>query len=146
MQRHATESGAGDGELTPEQARALAALVGGATITAAGEAAGRDRTTVHRWLREDHGFQAVYNTARADLRREVEAQLDHIVQDAVEAVRGAVRSGDVRAALAVLKGTGVLSGAAPTIGAEDPAELAEEIEADEQERAAARMWRRMGTV
>jgi hypothetical protein len=41
----------------------------------------------------------------------------------------------VRAALAVLKGLGALPGSAPRIGAEDPAELAEEDRLARRERA-----------
>jgi hypothetical protein len=46
-----------------------------------------------------------------------------------------VQEGEVRAALAVLKGLGALPGSAPRIGAEDPAELAEEDRLARRERA-----------
>src|SRR5262249_43818733 len=85
-----------------------------------------DRSKVHRWLRRDWGFQATYNAAKHDLQREVEARLFHLAEIAADVVVHAVRNGDLRAALAVLKGLGVFPGVAPAIGGEDPDELAEE--------------------
>ena len=48
------------------------------TVTAALAAAGVDRTTVHRWLREDHAFQAAWNRIRREQEREVLARVDHL--------------------------------------------------------------------
>ncbi len=84
-------------------------LVTGSTVVRAAEVAGVDRTTVHRWLRLDHGFQAAYNAARRDLQREVEARLLNLADVALETVEAAVLGGDVRAALAVLKGLGAFA-------------------------------------
>lgn len=120
-----TPDGASKG-LNPRQLVVLEQLLAGASVTKAAEAAGVDRTTVHRWLREDWAFQAAHHRAQRDLRRAVEARLPHLVEAAVETVQAAVRDGDVRAALAVLKGLGALPGSAPRIGTEDAAELAED--------------------
>ncbi len=131
------------GGLTPKQLVVLDQLIVGKTVTKAAEVVGVDRTTVHRWLREDWAFQAAYNAAQRDLRREVEARLPHLVDAALETIQEAVRGGDVRAALAVLKGLGALPGSAPTIGADDPVELAEERSLTERERALHRDLRRL---
>ena len=58
-------------KLGARQTRALAELLGGSTVTSAAKAAGVDRSTVHRWLREDFTFQASLNAARRDMQREV---------------------------------------------------------------------------
>jgi transposase-like protein len=53
-------------ELTGAQLNALAALLGGASITDAATAAGVQRQTVHEWLRQAQ-FVIVLNTGRAEL-------------------------------------------------------------------------------
>jgi len=54
--------------LTSQQERALDRLLTGATITAAAQAVNADRSTLHRWLREDPQFQATYNRRRRELQ------------------------------------------------------------------------------
>ena len=103
-----------------------------------------DRTSVHRWLREDFAFQAAYNRLRRELQRELEARLDRAVQAAAATVCAAVEAGDLRASLAVLRGSGVLSEARAPIGSEDAAELEDETRAEAEARAAARLLRRIG--
>jgi hypothetical protein len=140
MQQDTTESVSAD--LPPQQTRALAALLGGATITAVADSAGVDRTTVHRWLRDDPGFQAAYNALRRDLRREVEASIERAVHRAIETVYAAIAEGDVRAALAILRGAGVLGSYSSEIGPEDPAEVEQEAELTDRERVSNQLLRR----
>ena len=111
-------------ELEPRQVLAVERLLAGDPVTTAAAAAGVDRSSVHRWLREDAVFRAAYNAARQDLFREVSSRLLGLASDALAAVEAAVRGGDARVAVAVLKGLGLLPGTAPTIGPEDPAEVA----------------------
>jgi len=144
MQQNATESASAD--LPPQQTRALAALLGGATITAVADSAGVDRTTVHRWLRDDPDFQAACNAVRRGLRREVEASIERVVHQAIETVSAAIEEGDVRAALAILKGAGVLGGYSSEIGPEDPTEVEEEAEFAARERESDRLLRRAMTI
>ena len=73
----------------------------------------------------------------------METRLWHLVHRALEAVEAAIHKGDVRAALAVLKGLGALAGEHPEIGSEDPEELAEEQQITQRERAAQRDLRRL---
>lgn len=101
-----------------------------------------DRTTLRRWLREDFSFQAAYNGLRLDLRREIEARLDNVANAALETVSAAVDAGDVRAALAVLKGTGVFAGSCPSIGSDDSVEAEKDAELAARERASDRLLRR----
>jgi hypothetical protein len=128
-------------ELSPSQARALTSLAEGATVSTAARAAGVDRTTVHRWLRHDYAFQAAHNASRRELRHELGVQLEQAVQASLKTVLAAIDGGDVRAALTVLKGSGVL--AQESIGSENPAELEEEAELTERERTSRRKERRL---
>jgi hypothetical protein len=133
-------------ELEPKQARALEQLLVGATVSRAAEAAGVDRSTVHRWLRHDFDFLAAYNGAQRDLRREAENRLLRLMNAATEAVVSAVEAGDVRVALAVLKGLGMLPGSPPAFGGDDPKELAEDAELTEQKKASDRAFQRLGVL
>ncbi len=130
-------------ELSPKQFVVLQGLVSGATVTKAADAGGVDRTTVHRWLREDCTFQAAHNAARRDLGREVDARLPHLAEAALGTVEEAVQNGDVRAALVVLKGLGALPGSAPAVGAENPGELAEDRIAADKEKKFLRKLKRI---
>ncbi len=139
MQQNATDDT--EINLTPQQTKVLELLLVGSTITKAAAQAGVDRTTVHRWLRGDSGFQAASNAARRNLQREIEGRLLQIARSAAETVAAAVDYGDVRASLAVLRGIGLLVGAPLQIDGEDPAELAEEAEIAARERASERAMR-----
>ena len=142
MQQNATQGESEQINLPPQQTRALAALLGGATITAVAAAAGVDRTTIHRWLRDDPGFQAAYNAVKRDLRREVEASIERVVIQAMETVCAAIEEGDVRAALAIVRGAGVLGGYSAEIGPEAPAGVEEEADLAARERQWNRLLRR----
>jgi hypothetical protein len=93
---------------TGKHERAITALVAGATMQAAADAAGVDRTTLWRWMREDAAFIAEYNQARADQRDAVQAELRSLATDALAVVRGMLQDDEappalrLRAAMAVL--------------------------------------------
>ncbi len=116
MAQNATKSNT---SLGAGQRIALDALLVGRSVTDAAKAARVNRSTVHRWLREPE-FIAAQNTARGDMRSANEARLAALGDDAIDALEAAIDSGDVRAAIAVAKGLGLLSGDAPHIGSEDP--------------------------
>jgi hypothetical protein len=123
MRQNATPA---DGALTPAQEAALAALLAGQTVTDAAVAAGVDRTTVHRWLKEDFAFQAAFNGGRQELRQALQGRLLALAEKAVGAVEATVSAGDGKAALALLKGLGLLPGQPAKLGSDDPRELANE--------------------
>ena len=129
--------------VSAKQARAIAQLVNGATVTKTAKAAGVGRSTLHRWLREDWNFQAAHNAARRDLQREVESRLLSLAHAACETVATAIGAGDARTALAILKGIGVLPGNPPAIGCEDPDELQEEARLEARQREGERFMRRI---
>jgi hypothetical protein len=114
--------------LSPAQVTALAELLAGRTITDAATVAGVDRVTVHRWLREDYAFQAAWNRDRRELRRAAYNRLERLAAKSAECLEKAIDGGDVKAALEIVKGMGIL--APSPIGSEDASELA--IEATER--------------
>jgi len=124
MRRNATETATLDGT----QQAALDALAAGQPDATAAAAAGVHRATVNRWLAHDPVFQASLNAARRALQVAVRAQLEHLAEDALGVVAKAVRAGDVKAALAVLTGLGVLDGRQRPIPSDDPVVLARKAE------------------
>lgn len=76
-----------------------------------------DRSTVHRWLREDLAFQAAYNQRRHELQQACSTRLLSLADHAIATVEQAITNGDVRASLKLLDGLGLLS--PPAIGPEE---------------------------
>jgi hypothetical protein len=121
MPRHATPATGGalaaPVELSPSQLAALGALLAGSSVTAAAEQAAVSRETLHRWLREP-AFAAAYKRQHRDLWEATETRLLRLAERATTIVERAIdQDGDVKAALAVLKGLGLLAGSAPVISA-----------------------------
>ena len=119
--------------LSPAQVKVLAELLTGKTITAAASAAGVERVTVHRWLREDFAFQAAWNRDRQELHREAYARLERLAVKAVDCLEKAIDRGDVKAALTIAKGMGILS--PEKTGSDNAGELAAAAEAAAKQRA-----------
>lgn len=118
--------------LSPVQVTVLAELLAGKTITDAASAAGVERVTVHRWLREDFTFQAAWNRDRQELRRGTYAHLERLAAKAADCLEKAIDGGDIKAALEIVKGMGIL--APRKVGSDDPEELAAEAEVAATER------------
>ena len=53
--------------LTPQQIAALERLLAGETVTDTAKAVKIDRSTLHRWLRENFEFQAALNRRKREL-------------------------------------------------------------------------------
>jgi hypothetical protein len=126
MKRNETPRNATPEHLTPAQELAIAALLAGKTVVDAAVDAGVDRATVHRWLKDDFDFQAAMNAGRRELRRVAYDRLERLAEKAVGCLEQAIDQGDVKAALEIVKGMGIL--APSLIGSEDAAELAEEAD------------------
>jgi hypothetical protein len=73
--------------LSPAQTKAMAALLSGKSVTAAAEAAGVGRETLHRWLREDPAFQAAVGSGKAELLDAARAELRAMASEAVGTLR-----------------------------------------------------------
>src|SRR4051812_8522114 len=81
-------NGAPEDELPPAQRKAVAALIGGATVTAAAAAAGVGRSTVYRWLDADPAFVAELNRGLRDQADAARAELRALAVEALAVVRG----------------------------------------------------------
>ena len=88
--------------------------------------------TLHRWLREDCAFQAARNRDRNELRRAAYHRLEKLAAKAAECLEKAIDGGDVKAALEIVKGMGIL--APNPIGSEDASELALEAKERQNDR------------
>lgn len=106
-------------ELKPRQFTALQALLHGETVTDAAEAAGVDRSTVHRWKKEPV-FRAAFNRLRYATQKRIKDRLMHVAEHAAETALDAVQDGDAGTAIQVLKGTGMLDGTPPDVGIMQP--------------------------
>ncbi len=116
-------------ELSTPQIAALDALLAGSSAAdAAAAAAGVDRRTLYNWLRKNFIFQAALNRGRRELRRAVVQRLERLANNATECVDKAVREGNLKAALEIVKRLDLFSG--KFLGSDAAAEL----ELDEQER------------
>ena len=136
MRRNETDGDTQDdfgGDLTGAQQTAMLALVRGATVVSAAEEAGVSRSTLHRWL-TDPLFVSAYNRARADVRDAALRRASSLADRALSVVEKALDDGDAKTALALLRGLGLLTGEAATIGPVDP----RTIELDRRQREASR--------
>ena len=101
--------------LTDKQSEAIALLVTGHGITETAQKVGVGRTTLWRWMRKDLAFRAELNRQRNALRETLADRLHGLTDQALSTVEHAVGDGNVRAALAVLKGSGLLDGRWPVL-------------------------------
>ena len=115
-----------DAHLSPPQRRAIEKLTAGDTVIDAAKAAGVTRSTLHRWLKDNPHFAAAYNAWQEESIAIARGRLVALTGDAVGAVATAIRAGDSRAALAILKSMGLLD--RPTPGSTDPAVVARDQE------------------
>jgi hypothetical protein len=76
------QSGTDGTDFDAAQLRAVEALVGGATVTAAAQAAGVGRTTMHRWL-NDPAFSAFLNQTKREHLATIHAGLRTLAVDAL---------------------------------------------------------------
>src|SRR4051812_5039161 len=121
--------------ISPAQALALDALVGGGSITTAATEAGVARETVSRWVHHDPVFLAELQNVRAELAIQTRCALEALGMQAIGVLASAVQDQFVkpwrlRAACAVLKMVG--ADRAETM----PATTAQEVHVRFQEREA----------
>lgn len=90
-------------DLSPPKERAVNCLLARGNFTAAAIAAGKDRTTVHRWFKSDPTFQAAYASARQEQRDEMKACRLSLAYHSLSTLTAAAMNGDTRTSLAVAK-------------------------------------------
>lgn len=128
--------------LSNVQLTVMEALLSGSTVTYAASEAGGGRTTVHRWLREDWAFQAEMNRLRRDASDAIQMRLLRAAELAARLVASSIDSGDTGAALAVLRGLGLLgTRIGVEIPSDDPADLEQEAMIEKAELDADRKMR-----
>ena len=138
-QQNSTRTG-----LRPVQARVVAEIAQGRTITAAALAAGINRTTVYIWKRDDPLFKAELFQAQVAYVDELNASVRALAQDAVAAVREIVTSQETPAAVRlaaatkILHAAGALSPPRP-VGNEDVEECELLVEQNRLRRAEGRI-------
>src|SRR5882762_8589150 len=94
--------------LSAAQRAALTAISAGRTIRDAARAAGVDRSSVHRWMRSTQAFQVAMEEAQLVAQAACEASIAGLGEKAVEVLRLALDRGDVRVAIVVATGLGLL--------------------------------------
>jgi len=99
--------------LSREQEAALAAIAAGKSAAAAAIDAGVHQGTLYRWLKEDPSFSAAYHTWQNECRESARGRLMALTDNAVSAVSNAIDKQDIRTALTILKGLGVLTPVTP---------------------------------
>jgi hypothetical protein len=118
-------------QLSEAQERVLVELTLGKSISAAASAAGVHRGTVHRWMTDDPLFAGAYHGWQSETRGSAQARFLAMSDVAVENVCDALRKGDTRTSLVVLKGLGLLAAVKP--GPTDVEELARERELEKRQ-------------
>ena len=72
--------------LSTKQIEVIAAVVSGATVTAATKTAGVDRSTFYLWMRSDADFVAELDRAQKERETTVRAHLDSFTDAALDAL------------------------------------------------------------
>jgi predicted DNA-binding protein YlxM (UPF0122 family) len=95
-------------ELSGEQRTALEMLVGGKSLAETARTAGVARSTIYEWLKKDAGFRAAYNQWHEMMKESCRSRLKMMLDKATSAVEKALDAGDSKAAIALLKGMGMI--------------------------------------
>ena len=123
--------------LSLKQMAAFGVLTNGGTIATAARAARVSRKTIYVWQEEGHPFATAFEQWKRSVAGTCRTRLLMIGEAATVLIARAIKGGDVRAALAVAKGMGLLS--PPPVG-ETIVELEarkKKVEAKEVEQRAA---------
>ena len=107
MPRNTTPKKATKHRLSAAEMTAIQHLLSGSSVTAAAEAAGVDRTTLHRWMRHKVHFREALDQNREDLQATFDARLTALVDVAIDGLKGGVLV-DPKTALAFLEKSGLL--------------------------------------
>ena len=124
---NARDSATNKENLTVAQLKALGPLASGEAISHVAEAAGVDRSTVYRWLKNDAEFVAEFNRRREESVGAIQSELRTLAREAVAVLReilldkNAPSSVRLRAALALLRSVGGIQ--APDIGETEANEI-----------------------
>ena len=96
-------------ELSPVQAQVLTALAQGRTITAAADAAGVHRSTVHNWFKDCKPFRAAIDDARDESQEQFRDEMKELAALAIKTLRNLLEDPEaspsvrLKAALAIIR-------------------------------------------
>ena len=102
------EPGSREKGMSEKQQKAMAALRCGSSFPQAAEAAGVNRSTVHRWVQNDPQFRARYNAWQQEMVESSRARLLTMLDKAVDVIGKALDRGDEQTAVAMLRNIGVM--------------------------------------
>ena len=94
-------------DLAVQKQRAIQLLLEGKAVSQVADLVSVDRTTVYRWLKEP-SFVAERNRQANELRDAAKARLHALVGKSIDVVERQVAAGNLKAALEVLKSTGMM--------------------------------------
>lgn len=120
--------------LSPRQRAVVNALSTDGNLSQAARAARVDRQTVYNWLDGDPHFIAALNAWKSRLAAEAGNRLMALTGDAVTTLGDAIRGGDSKAAMTLLRECGAL--APPKIGPTEPAAVSRQLALERRIRQA----------
>jgi transposase-like protein len=94
--------------LSPVQARVVAALAQGASITEAARAGGIHRSTIYNWLQSEPEFRTAVQESRAEFAQYIRAELRELTTLAVSTLRQLLVNADTPPAIRLRAATAVL--------------------------------------
>jgi len=94
-------------DLAVQKQRAIQLLLEGKAVSQVADLVSVDRTTVYRWLKEP-SFVAERNRQANELRDAAQSRLHALVGKSIDVVERQLAAGNLKAALAVLKSTGMM--------------------------------------
>ena len=100
-------------KVEPLQLRVITCLVNGEPVTQTSRVTGVGRSTIYYWLNHDFHFRAELDAQRREMYEVVASGLIAVAEEALEQVIEHMEKGSLQAALALLKGIGLLNGRRP---------------------------------
>ncbi len=94
-------------QLTQKQLNAIDLFVLGKNDREVAEVIGANRSTVNQWKNHNPVFQAELNRRRKDIWEMATDEMRSLLSDALKTVKEAVRQGDAKTALEILKMAGL---------------------------------------
>lgn len=118
--------------LVREQNAALEELVRGKSVPETAKAAGVNKTTVYRWIKNNPKFLAEYNIWHEEMEQKTRSRMLGMLCKAADAVEVALEEGDAKLGMRLMEKMGVIHVAAARLT--DPEELRMQKELEEKRR------------
>jgi transposase-like protein len=96
-------------DLTPAQARAVALLLAGRSVSEIAGEVGVHRVTLHKWMKRHAGFAAAYNQWHQTMRETAQSRLMMLAEKAADSLEKALEAGDGRLAMRYFEKMGLVN-------------------------------------